>query len=417
LEGDQRVLKVAIISGVGLMTPLGSDVEQTWDALLAGRFITDHARAKIDSRAPDRINALAHGAAREALAQARWSERRSAAGGTALVIGTSKGAVESWMTPLPDMSDSTYVLAGGSELSDPRAYGAPEYGLASIAARLRGMFKLLDGPALTFSAACASGLHALIRGALMIQCGEADRVLVVAAEASVHPMFLASFKRLGVLPREGAGCRPFDVDRDGFLMSEAAAAVCLESAEAAGSAVQPQFPAGESRVDPDQTTRLRFASRPPVRIAIDRFALGGDATHLTGGDAQARVLRRMIHQAMDRRPVDLIHAHGTGTVLHDPVELAAFEDECVFDASPAPMVYSHKGALGHSLGAAGLVSVVLNCVIHARGVMPGNVQTRRALPTKRVAIPHASRRQTVGRSLAAASGFGGAVAAVTLISL
>ena len=97
--------------------------------------------------------------------------------------------------------------------------------LESTALAVRASLQLLDGPALTISAACASGLHALIRATMMIRGGEADRVLVVAAEASVSPIFLGSFRRMGVLPAEGVGCRPFDQARDGFLMSEAAA-VC-----------------------------------------------------------------------------------------------------------------------------------------------------------------------------------------------
>jgi 3-oxoacyl-[acyl-carrier-protein] synthase II len=263
--------------------------------------------------------------------------------------------------------------------------------LAEIAARLRATFPLLDGAALTVSAACASGLHALIRGAMMIHGGEADRVLVVAAEASVHPLFLASFNRLGVLPPEGLGCRPFDEDRAGFLMSEAAAAVCLESVE---------------------------SHRPPGTYArIDRFALGGDATHMTGGDPAGATLRNLLARVVDARPVDLIHAHGTGTTFNDPLELAAF-DEVVASASDerSPCVYSHKGALGHSLGAAGLVSVALNCMMHATRVVLPNVQTKRPLAIRRVQISPDAKVQATRRSIAVAAGFGGPTAAISLIS-
>ena len=103
------------------------------------------------------------------------------------------------------------------------------FGLAQMSAEIAMELQAGRGPRLIFSAACASGLHALIRGAMLIHSGEAKRVLVAAAEASIHPLFLGSFKRLGLLPRPGVGCRPFDLHRDGFLMSEAAAAVCLEA--------------------------------------------------------------------------------------------------------------------------------------------------------------------------------------------
>lgn len=347
------MLPIPVITGLGLVTPLGRNVDETWNGLLAGRFINNHYRAP---GGWDRVHDLAVQAAGEALSQSKLGD------GTALVVGTSKGAVESWMTTPPESSQ-----------------------LASVAARIRATFPSLDGPSLTISAACASGLHALIRAAMLIRGGEANRVLVVAAEASVHPMFLASFRRLGVLPREGVGCHPFDENRDGFLMSEAAAAVLVERAESSGA--QPW-------------------------AKVERFGIGGDATHMTGGDPQGETLRRLLRHVIDGRDVDLVHAHATGTSFHDPLELAAFEDEC--PANPA--VYSHKGALGHSLGAAGLVSVVLNCLMHRRGVVLPNVQTRSPLPTRRVILSDKIVERPIHRSVAVASGFGGAVGVVSLTS-
>jgi 3-oxoacyl-[acyl-carrier-protein] synthase II len=287
---------------------------------------------------------------------------------TALVVGTSKGPIESWLAPPSRLSD---------------VEGPIPLGLAQTACDLAGALGI-GGPRLTTSAACASGLHALIRGTMLIESGEARRVLVVAAEASVHPLFLASFKRLGVLPPENIGCRPFDELRSGFLMSEAAAAVVLEAeAESAGA------------------------------IAIDRYAIGADATHLTGSDPEGRTLRAVLAKAIDGRKVDLVHAHGTGTVANDSIELAAIDD-CVSQADWLPTLYSHKAALGHSLGAAGLVSVVLNVLSHRHGIVPPNVRTTQPLAAQHLAIPQDITPRTVRRSIAVAAGFGGAVAAVSL---
>jgi 3-oxoacyl-[acyl-carrier-protein] synthase II len=225
----------------------------------------------------------------------------------------------------------------------------------------------------------------------MIRSGEADRVLVVAAEASVSPIFLGCFARLGVLPREGVGCRPFDEERDGFLMSEAATAVCLESAA------------------PDEIHR--------GYTRIDRCALGGDATHMTGGDPDGLTLRRLLKFVVAARPVDLILAHGTGTIFNDPIELAAFDAECAAVESPAPvMVYSHKGALGHSLGASGLVSIALSCLMHRSSVVLPNVQTRNPIGTSRVRVACSAKPQAVKRSVTTAAGFGGPVAVISLES-
>lgn len=372
---------IPVITGLGLVTPLGACAGETCDALLAGRYITDHARTRFEAHASDRVHALATRAACEAVAESNWATRAAEPMRTALVIGTSKGAIETFSAALSHMSTTTYDPAG-------HLHG---WGLSSITSHIRNALPTIDGPSLTVSAACASGLHALIRAALMIRAGEADRVLVVAAEASVNPLFLASFKRLGVLPREGFGCRPFDEDRDGFLMSEAAATVCLESAETTGSTV-------------------RYAR-------IDRFALGGDATHMTGSDPGGSTLRRLVRCVVNGRPVDLVHAHGTGTISNDPIELAAFDDECVAgEMTSPPRVYSHKGALGHSLGAAGLVSIVLNCLSHRRGVIPPNVQTRKPLATRTIRIARDVEEAPVKRSLAVAAGFGGPMAVVSLVS-
>ena len=217
------------------------------------------------------------------VAQATWAGRCD---DVAIIACTSKGSVESWIeTSAPKLGD-------GFGLSD----------LSTVIARHIGAD---FGPRLTLSAACAGGLHGLIRGAMMIQTGEATRVLVVAAEASVHPLFLNSFQRLGVLSAEGELCRPFDQNRSGFLMSDAAAAICLE------------------------------AGPVPHSIAtVKRFAMGGDATHLTGSDPDAKVLRHLLKEVIGEDPIDLFHAHGTGTISNDETEIAALTPRCLRVPSP-----------------------------------------------------------------------------------
>jgi 3-oxoacyl-[acyl-carrier-protein] synthase II len=387
----------AVITGVGLLTPLGNSVAQTWDAMLAGRYIIDHANVPLEfsDRIP-RVSHLAILAAREAIAASSSSWQGN---DTALVIGTSKGPIENWLSStgvvLPslraeegigkDTQDSSVsgLLKAPSRLSDVK--GPSDFGLAETANDVANVLGL-HGPRLTVSAACASGLHALIRGTMLIQSGEARRVLVVAAEASVHPLFLASFARLGVLPAKEMGCRPFDQKRDGFLMSEAAAAVCLEAET-------------DCRAD----------------VVVDRFALGADASHLTAGDATGIPLTRIIQQVVRGHPVDLVHAHGTGTVTNDPAELAAIERSLADQSSPSAM-YSHKGALGHSLGAAGLVSVVINVMSHQMGIVPPNVRTTQPLPMTKVRMNQSISYRDVQRSIAIAAGFGGALAAISLLS-
>jgi 3-oxoacyl-[acyl-carrier-protein] synthase II len=369
--------------GCGLASPLGADLPQTWQSLLAGKFIENHSKA-MGFEGPGRFDAMALAAAAEALAEAKWQTGTD----VALVLATSKGPIVQWTS--------------GQGLSGRRG---GEFGIGLAATRLAGAVFQHHGikctPSLVVSGACASGLLGLIRAAMMIRSGEVSRVLVVAAEASVEPMFVESFRRLGVLAEPSIGCRPFDTERCGFLMSEAAAAVCVEAVSKPRAGVA-------SRQD----------DRPAV--VIDRFACGAFAGHLTATQADGSTVRHLLGRVLAERPVDLIHAHGTGTDSNDAVELAAIEAAI----EPAwgqgggtmPNLYSHKAALGHSQGAAGLISVVLNCQMHRFGQVPGNMRTTSPLPTTAVRIDSKAHERSVRHSVALASGFGGVVAAVGLVS-
>jgi 3-oxoacyl-[acyl-carrier-protein] synthase II len=218
---------------------------------------------------------------------------------------------------------------------------------------------------------------------MLIGSGPCERALVVGAEASVHPLFLGSFQRLGVLPPAGFGCRPFDEERAGFLMSDAAAAVCLE------------------RDGADN-----------VMAYMDGYAMGADATHITGSDPSGALLRQLLGRVIASRPIDLVHAHGTGTVANDAIELDAIES--VVTQPSQPLLYSHKAALGHSLGAAGMVSVVLNCLAMRHGLVPGNVRLDHSLPVRRVLLNREPVVRPIRRSIAMAAGFGGPMAVVSL---
>ncbi len=433
------------ITGIGLVTPLGHSVQQTWDALLAGRFVADHAR--VDGfDGPDRIFELARTAAHEAIQSAGWQGDRLSDEGTGLFVGTSKGWIDGWIGGeisigkrgarhrAEEMLEPSIDHSGTSNRKFlDYIHHTEDIGLSAIAADLAQHLGLRSGPRMTHSAACASGLHALIRAAMAIAGGEVRRAIVVAAEASVHPMFIASFQRLGVLAPPGEGCKPFDRHRAGFVMTEAAAAVCLERAEDM-----------KRSADPDRSI-----------VRINRFALGGDGMHITAGDATGTNLRRLLKIVLGDEPADLIHAHGTGTVLNDRVEIAAIEsrvgaggeknvvtpvgDSFVHEpgrprpgpsmeaaalprnpvteiASHRPFIYSHKGSLGHSLGASGLISIVLNCRAHQTSQLPGNVRTTEPLPMDRMQIHREPVAAPIRRSLAIATGFGGPAAVVGLES-
>jgi 3-oxoacyl-(acyl-carrier-protein) synthase len=409
-----------VIAGVGLITPLGRTVDEIWRQLLAGRFITDHGRA-IERGNGDEPNVVELGdiAAREALADAGWDELHDDR--TALVIGSSKGPADEWLvelfrtTDLPPVhaaseSQKSWIhnVASTEHRSESRGTGqlhpptSDNPSCESVTAgpavmtmpgrpRIMGLHQIAEvlserlamaGPKLTVSAACASGLHALIRSVMMLQHGDVDRVLVIASESSLHEAFIQSFRRLGVIADPRELCRPMDVNRSGFLISEAAAAVCLERRQAR-----------------------------PGEVAIDAYAMGADASHLTGTDPRALTLRSCLSRVVKGHSIDLVHAHATGTIANDPIELAAIETVC---QGRSTTVYSHKGAIGHTLGASGMVATVLNVMAHRTGIVPGNISTRRPIATTAGRISRETLRHPISRSLVIAAGFGGATGVVGL---
>ncbi len=355
--------------GCGLVSALGDSLESTWTAVIDGQCIWDHAPTVLGARP---LIDLARRAASEALAQAQWCDLSD----TALVFATSKGAILDWITPPPAAGYRTLDVESGREM-----------GLATTAAHLAAELHL-GGPYQTISAACASGLHALALAYHWIHWKVARRVLVVAGEASVHPLFVGSFKRLGVLAAAGEGCRPFDHRRGGFYMSEAAAAICLQAAQ------------------PGQDSNAPW---------IDRVAWGADATHLTGQDPRGRLLGYLLEQTAAGQPVQLVHAHGTGTILNDAVEWEALHKHLSGAAEPV-QVYSHKAALGHSQGAAGLVAAVLSMRMHQTGQVPPNPLSSQSLTSPALILSTAPVRRRINNSLLIAAGFGGAAAVICLKS-
>ena len=187
---------------------------------------------------------------------------------------------------------------------------------------------------------------------------------------------------MGALSKKGA-CRPFDQARDGFLISEAAAAVCIEAGGSEG-------------------------------LCIDAASFAGDAYHITAIDPQGESLRYILAHLKPERGADLVHAHGTGTELNDPIELAAIED-CFGHARPH--VFSHKAAMGHTQGAAGMIGVVLNVMMHEKHrVLPiANLHT--PILTHSVTLAQRPLDRPIARSVILAAGFGGATAGVALVTV
>jgi 3-oxoacyl-[acyl-carrier-protein] synthase II len=387
-----------VITGVGVVSPLGTDAPATWRAVCRGasatRRLTEHdfppalrdprgsARGWIGAPAAssgsddaDRVVSLGRTAAREAAVEARLNTAAVDPVRLGCVFGTSKGS----------------LFAATATGRDPAQAGPfpavwPSAAASAIAADLGAR-----GPCLAPVAACATGLVAVIRAAALIREGACDVVVAGSADDSLHPLALASFQRLGVLARHAdpaRASRPFDRDRTGFVIGAGAGALVLER-------------------------RSHAVSRGMRCLAVlgpGRFA--ADPSGITTLDATGETLARLLADCVPpgRRP-DYINLHGTGTRLNDPAECRALQavglDRC--------RAGSLKGSLGHLLGAAGSVELALLCLALRDQILPPNVNLD--TPDPACVLPWVGRTAEPARLtslLKVSLGFGGHQAALWL---
>ena len=347
------------ITACSLLTPLDRPGgPTTWEALCAGERVgsrTAVAEELLDAdREMDRSIRLALAAVNRLDVDVREMH---------LFCGTSKGPVTTFL--------AAANIRSGRPMNESQANHIA-LGVGAMGAMLRDRLNI-RGPAHTSVAACSSGLHALHRAVMAVQRGECQQALVAAADASLHPLFEGSFARLGVLsPIDADGvrrCEPFSEKGAGFFLIEAAAAMVVTNAECG----------------------MRNAEG--VVADIERTWIGGDSTGIVAIDEQTRTLRAGLRAFTHSGKPAFVHAHATGTG-HDAYERAAIRT--LFPDAP---VFSHKKWLGHSLGAAGLVSVALSAMSHRAGRTPCGA------PVK-----------AESRSLTIAQGFGGHIGIVALKS-
>ena len=268
--------------------------------------------------------------------------------------------------------------------NDPEA-GTPERLLAKVHKRLG-----TTGPARIVSAACASSTVALAEAASIIRSGETDAVLVVACDC-VSEFVFSGFSTLMALDPDGA--RPFDTDRKGLSLGEAAAWALVMS---------------EARAQREGRSGM---------ATLTGYGLSNDANHMTGPARDGAGLARAIRQALrsaNQTPdhVAAIHAHGTGTAYNDAMEMKAFHT--VFENKPRP-VFSIKGAVGHTLGTAGLLETLVAMQCLKERLAPPTVGLRQPDPLALNWVSSEPQPFSVGNSvLNVNSGFGGINAALLI---
>ena len=398
-----------VITGLGLWTPLGSDRESTWTALLAGksasRWLTapqwtgDESLAGAPCESPlletdtsrDPIVALALRAATEATRDAAFSASQLANERTGVVFGTSKGGLHTF-SRLVESARSARACQDFLSANDNWLDVWPDAAARAVARKFD-----CCGPMLCPVLACATGLAACQHAAELIRDGVCDVVLAGSADASLQPAILGSFRRLGVLARPAnddasTACRPFDRDRNGFVIGEGAACLVFESLEHAQSRQANwygEWLSGRMLTDPSGLTQL-----DPAGTSLRR-------------------LLRDLSRDVPQRP-DYINLHGTATIPNDRVESSAIRELLALDARHVACS-SLKGGLGHLLGAAGSVELAATLLAIRDQIAPPTVNLFACDPDFELDFtPREARPRRIDRAWKLSLGFGGHLSAACI---
>ena len=402
-NGRRRV----VITGLGAVTPLGADVESTWDGLVAGRSgageitqfdSSDYAvhfacevkdfdpTAYIPFKQARRMDRFAHlivAAARQAEADSGISiESESDRVGAAIATGI--GGLKAFQ------DCHSELLERGPDRVNP--FSIPEI-IPNMGAAWVSMQLGTQGPLSSQCTACAASNMAIGDGLDAIRLGRADVMLCGGTEAPVTEVGIAGFSAMRALSRrnddpEGAS-RPFDSGRDGFVMGEAGAVVVLEELEHA---------------------KARGAK---IYAELLGYGVSSDARHITEPDPSgvnpARAMTMAFRDAsVEPDEIDYINAHGTSTPLGDAAETRVIKLALGEENARNTPVSSTKGATGHCLGAAGAVEAMFSILAVERGVLPPTINYEDPDPECDLDyIPNESREADVRTSVSNSFGIGG----------
>lgn len=400
-------MKRVVITGMGLITALGHTVEETWEALCQGRSGIGPIR-KFDAsaypvrfagevrdfepsrylehkeiRRNDPFTHLAVAASRQALAQARLSITEQLAPHIGVCIGSSVGGLMTLHEQFAVLHEKGPARVSPFLVPMMMINAAP------------GMVSLLtgaQGPAWAAVSACATGGNALGEAWETICRGAAKAMLAGGAETAVTPLAMAAFANMHALSRRNedpqGACRPFDAERDGFVMGEGAGMLLLED--------------------------LDFALErgAPILAELVGYGSTADAYHMTepapGGEGLVRAMERAL-QSAGLRPeeVKYINAHGTATRLNDATETQAIKT-CFGSHAYQLAISSSKSMLGHTFGAAGAIEAAITVLSIVHGIIPPTINLDHPDPACDLDyVPHQARRSEVRVALSNSMGFGG----------
>ena len=396
-----------VVTGMGAVTPLGCNVDTFWSALCAGRsgigpvtrfdasqytcriageldgWDPDSLFSKKDLRHLDQFAQYAICAAEEAVRSASLLDGSVDLGRVGVIIGSGIGGIGTTET------EHERLLKNGPKRSSPFMIPMEILNMASAHVSIRHGF---TGPSFAVVSACASGAHSIGDAARMIAWGDADVMVTGGTESGITPLSFAGFCAARALsgrndqPQQAS--RPFDKDRDGFVMGEGSGLVVLEDLDHA---------------------RRRSA---PILAEISGYGASCDAHHITapvpGGLGAAKAIRSAIDDAgLSIDDVDYINAHGTSTLANDSEETAAIKT--VFGEHAYKLaVSSNKSMIGHTLGAAGAIEFIATVMTIRDGVIPATINLDEPGPGCDLDYtPHKSVERPVRVAISNSLGFGG----------
>jgi len=401
------VARRVVVTGVGLVSPLGIGTEETWQGLVEGRsgagpitrFDTTDFPVKIacevkgfdparwfEHKEIKKFDTFVHyavAATEMALAQSGLQIVEDNADRVGVVIGSGIGGF-----PMIEHNHQALLERGPRRVSPFFIPGA----IINMCSGLISIRTGAKGPNVATVTACSTSAHAIGDATLYIRHGYADAIIAGGAEAVISPMPVAGFSAMRALSTRNhepeKASRPWDRDRDGFVIGEGAGIVILEEFEHA---------------------RRRGA---PILAEVLGFGMSGDAYHISApsedGDGAIRVMRSALKDA-GLRPdqVGYVNAHGTSTPAGDPIEVIAVK--AVFgDHARRVMVSSTKSMTGHLLGAAGGLEFGVSVLVVSRGIVPPTINLDQPEPDDDLDhVPHHAREVPVKVALSNSFGFGG----------
>jgi 3-oxoacyl-[acyl-carrier-protein] synthase II len=414
-------MRRVVVTGLGMVTPLGCGVDVTWKRLIAGEsaarviesfdvsdlparvacqiprgdgtdgtFDPDQWMDPKDQRKVDDFIVFGMAAARMALADAGWKpvsyDDQCATG---VLIGSGIGGIGG-------IYDASLILAE----KGPRRI-SPFFIPGRLINLISGFVSIehgLKGPNHSVVTACSTGAHAIGDAARIVALGDADVMVAGGAESPINRLSLAGFAACRALStgfndRPTMASRPYDKDRDGFVMGEGAGVVVLEELEHA---------------------KARGAH---IHAEIIGYGMSGDAYHITSpsddGDGAYRCMAAALKRAgISAADVDYINAHGTSTPLGDEIELKAVE-RLVGNAAADLVMSSTKSSVGHLLGAAGAIEAIFSILAIRDGVAPATLNLDNpSVDTPVDLVPHTPRYRSIDVALSNSFGFGGTNASV-----